>query len=227
MKYLYIVAAAGSGKRMGLGKPKQFLEYDGEPIFIKTLKTIENSKLVDEIIVVTGESFIGDVKDYCREFGITKLKSVVSGGNERQDSIYNVLNTFENPEEYIIAVQDGVRPFIKNEFIEKAYEELINNKDLDGVVTAVAVKDTVKVVDGNGFIVDTPPRNTLFLAQTPQVFRGKILKEAYETAHEEEFVGTDDSSLVERINRRGKLIDGSYDNIKITTVEDLIYLKSN
>ena len=211
MKYLYIVAAAGSGKRMGLGKPKQFLEYDGEPIFIKTLKTIENSKLVDEIIVVTGESFIGDVKDYCREFGITKLKSVVSGGNE----------------EYIIAVQDGVRPFIKNEFIEKAYEELINNKDLDGVVTAVAVKDTVKVVDGNGFIVDTPPRNTLFLAQTPQVFRGKILKEAYETAHEEEFVGTDDSSLVERINGRVKLIDGSYDNIKITTVEDLIYLKSN
>ena len=227
MKYLYIVAAAGSGKRMGLGKPKQFLEYDGEPIFIKTLKTIENSKLVDEIIVVTGESFIGDVKDYCREFGITKLKSVVSGGNERQDSIYNVLNTFENPEEYIIAVQDGVRPFIKNEFIEKAYEELINNKDLDGVVTAVAVKDTVKVVDGNGFIVDTPPRNTLFLAQTPQVFRGKILKEAYETAHEEEFVGTEDRSLVERINGRVKLIDGSYDNIKITTVEDLIYLKSN
>lgn len=227
MKYLYIVAAAGSGKRMGLGKPKQFLEYDGEPIFIKTLKTIENSKLVDEIIVVTGESFIGDVKDYCREFGITKLKSVVSGGNERQDSIYNVLNTLENPEEYIIAVQDGVRPFIKNEFIKKAYEELINNKDLDGVVTAVAVKDTVKVVDGNGFIVDTPVRNTLFLAQTPQVFRGKILKEAYETAHEEEFIGTDDSSLVERINGRVKLIDGSYDNIKITTVEDLIYLKSN
>ena len=91
----------------------------------------------------------------------------------------------------------------------------------------MAVKDTVKVVDGNGFIVDTPPRNTLFLAQTPQVFRGKILKEAYETAHEEEFVGTDDSSLVERINGRVKLIDGSYDNIKITTVEDLIYLKSN
>ncbi len=227
MKYLYIVAAAGSGKRMGLGKPKQFLEYDGEPIFIKTLKTIEDSKLVDEIIVVTGENFIDDVKDYCREFGITKLKSVVSGGNERQDSIYNVLNTIDNPEEYIIAVQDGVRPFIKNDFIEKAYEELINNKDLDGVVTAVAVKDTVKVVDENGFIVDTPPRNTLFLAQTPQVFRGKILKEAYETAHEEEFVGTDDSSLVERINGRVKLIDGSYDNIKITTVEDLIYLKNN
>ena len=227
MKYLYIVAAAGSGKRMGLGKPKQFLEYDGEPIFIKTLKTIENSELVDEIIVVTGESFIGDVKDYCSEFGITKLKSVVSGGNERQDSIYNVLNTIDNPEEYIIAVQDGVRPFIKNDFIEKAYEELINNKDLDGVVTAVAVKDTVKVVDRKGFIVDTPPRNTLFLAQTPQVFRGKILKEAYETAHEEEFVGTDDSSLVERINGRVKLIEGSYDNIKITTVEDLIYLKSN
>lgn len=227
MKYLYIVAAAGSGKRMGLGKPKQFLEYDGEPIFIKTLKTIEGSKLVDEIIVVTGEKFIDDVKDYCREFGITKLKSVVSGGNERQDSIYNVLNTLENTEEYIIAVQDGVRPFIKNEFIEKAYEELINNKDLDGVVTAVAVKDTVKVVDGNGFIVDTPVRNTLFLAQTPQVFRGKILKEAYEIAHEEEFVGTDDSSLVERINGRVKLIDGSYDNIKITTVEDLIYLKNN
>lgn len=226
MKYLYIVAAAGSGKRMGLGKPKQFLEYDNEPIFIKTLKVIEKSQRVDEIIVVTGESFVEDVEKICKEFGINKLKAVVSGGTERQDSVYNVLKTIENPEDYIIAVQDGVRPFIREEFISKAYEELIGNSNLGGVVTAVAVKDTVKVVNEKGCIVDTPQRNTLYLAQTPQVFRGEILKTAYEKAHKEGFVGTDDSSLVERIGGKVKLIEGSYDNIKITTVEDLVYLKN-
>lgn len=223
MKYLYIVAAAGSGKRMGLDKPKQFLEFGGEPIFIKTLKIIEKAPIVTEIIVVTGEEHIKTVKNYCKEFGITKLNNVISGGKERQDSIYNALKNIKNPEEYIIAVQDGVRPFISEKFINEAFDEILNNKDLDGIVIGMPVKDTVKVVDGNGYIIDTPERKTLVLAQTPQVFRGEILKNAYEKAQEESFVGTDDSSLIEKIGGRVKIIEGSYDNIKITTIEDLLY----
>lgn len=225
MKYLYIVAAAGFGKRMGLDKPKQFLEFQGEPIFIKTLKTIEKSEMVNEIIVVTGEEFVEDVKDFCKKFEINKLKKVVIGGKERQDSIYNVLKNIENPKDYIIAVQDGVRPFIKKEFIDEAYKQIMENIEIDGVVVAVPVKDTVKVVDEKGMVVDTPSRSTLYLAQTPQVFRGEVLKEAYEIADREKFVGTDDSSLVERMSGKVKIIKGSYDNIKITTVEDLLYFK--
>jgi len=227
MKYLYIVAAAGSGKRMGLSTPKQFLEFEEEPIFIKTLKTIENSSLVTDIIVVTGEEYIDLVGEYCRKFKINKLQNIIAGGKERQDSINNVLKTIDNPNDYIIAVQDGVRPFIKESFILESFETLQKEKDLDGVVVAVAVKDTVKVVDDNGIIKGTPERKTLYLAQTPQVFRGQILKEAYETAEKEEFLGTDDSSLVERIGGRVKVKEGSYDNIKVTTVEDLVYFKKD
>lgn len=226
MKYLYIVAAAGNGKRMGLSTPKQFLEFNGEPIFIKTLKVIENSSLVTDIIVVTGEEHIETVKDYCKEFSISKLKAVVVGGKERQDSINNALKIIENPEEYIIAVQDGVRPFIKEKFINCSYEKLLKEKELDGVVVAVPVKDTVKVVDNVSQIKDTPERKTLYLAQTPQVFRGQILKEAYKVAEMEAFLGTDDSSLVERIGGKVTIEEGSYDNIKVTTVEDLVYFKT-
>lgn len=225
MKYLYIVAAAGNGTRMGLSTPKQFLEFQGEPIFIKTLKVIENSSLVTDIIVVTGEEHIELVKEFCKSFGITKLKNVVAGGKERQNSIYNVLEIIKNPEDYIIAVQDGVRPFIKEKFIEEAYEFLTIEKNIDGVVVGVSVKDTVKIVDKNKNVVDTPERKTLYLAQTPQVFRGEILKKAYENAKIKDFLGTDDSSLVERIGGKVEMIEGSYDNIKITTIEDLLYFK--
>ena len=225
MKYLYIVAAAGTGKRMGLDTPKQFLEYNEEPIFIKTLKTINNVQIVTDIIVVTGEEFVETVKNHCKEFGISKLKSVIVGGKERQDSIYNVLKTLENPEKYIIAVQDGVRPFIKDKFIIEAYKNLDTNKNLDGVVIGMPVKDTVKIVNQEGFILDTPVRSTLYLAQTPQVFKGEILVKAYEEADKNSFIGTDDSSLVERINGKIKILKGSYDNIKITTIEDLLYFK--
>lgn len=225
MKYLYIVAAAGNGTRMGLSTPKQFLEFQGEPIFIKTLKVIENSSLVTDIIVVTGEEHIELVKEFCKSFGITKLKNVVAGGKERQNSIYNVLEIIKNPEDYIIAVQDGVRPFIKEKFIEEAYEFLTIEKNIDGVVVGVSVKDTVKIVDRNKNVVDTPERKTLYLAQTPQVFRGEILKKAYENAKIKDFLGTDDSSLVERIGGKVEMIEGSYDNIKITTIEDLLYFK--
>ncbi len=223
MKYLYIVAAAGSGKRMGLSTPKQFLEFQGEPIFIKTLKVIEESELVTDIVVVTGEEHIDTVANYCKNFGITKLRNIVSGGKERQDSINNVIKTISNPKDYIIAVQDGVRPFIKEKFIEEAYKSLEKEETLAGVVVGVAVKDTVKVVDVEGNIKDTPERKTLYLAQTPQVFRGEILKEAYEKAEIEGFIGTDDSSLVERLGHKVKIIEGTYDNIKVTTVEDLVH----
>lgn len=226
MKYLYIVAAAGSGKRMGLSTPKQFLEFDGEPIFIKTLKVIEGTNIVTDIIVVTGEEHIDTVKEYCKEFSITKLRAVVAGGKERQDSINNALKTIVNPKDYIVGVQDGVRPFIKEKFIRDSYEKLLENENLDGVVVAVPVKDTVKVVDISSQIKDTPERKTLYLAQTPQVFKGEIIKKAYEMAERDDFLGTDDSSLVERIGGRVTIEEGSYDNIKVTTVEDLVYFKA-
>lgn len=147
---------------------------------------------------------------------------MVQGGKERQDSIQNALEKTGNSE--IIAVQDGVRPFIENRFIEDSYRILEKNCDVDGVVIGVPVKDTIKLVDKDGFITSTPDRSLLMAAQTPQVFRGEILKKAYSDASKSNYLGTDDSSLVERINGKVIVLEGSYNNIKITTQEDLKYL---
>lgn len=223
MKYTFIVAAAGQGKRMGLGYPKQFLEYEGRPIFIKTLEKINSNSLVTDIVVVTNKDNVKMVEETCKKYEIKKLSCVVSGGEERQDSIYNALLKIDC-DEGIIAVQDGVRPFIEDGFIEDSYWTLEKNSDIDGVVIGVPVKDTIKEIDGNGFIRSTPDRSLLAAAQTPQVFRGKLLKSAYEDAKKNRYLGTDDSSLVERVGGRVKIIPGSYGNIKITTQEDLKHL---
>ncbi|WP_319371448.1 2-C-methyl-D-erythritol 4-phosphate cytidylyltransferase [uncultured Ilyobacter sp.] len=222
MKYTFIVAAAGVGKRMGLGYPKQFLEYEGRPIFITTLEKIDRNPRVTDIIVVTNKEYTARVEELCEKYKINKLKCVVQGGEERQNSIYNALCKTEDSE--IIAVQDGVRPFIEDRFIEDAYRVLERDTNVDGVVIGVPVKDTIKKVDRDGFITSTPDRSLLMAAQTPQVFRGKILKKAYEDARRSNYIGTDDSSLVERINGKVLVLEGSYGNIKITTQEDLKYL---
>lgn len=222
MKYTFIVAAAGVGKRMGLGYPKQFLEYEGRPVFIKTLEKIEMNSRVTDIIVVTNKEYTEMVEDLCKKYKISKVNCVVQGGEERQDSIYNALEKSESSG--IIAVQDGVRPFIEERFIEDSYILLEKNSKIDGVVIGVPVKDTIKTVDKDGFITSTPDRNLLMAAQTPQVFRGEILKKAYEDAKRSKYLGTDDSSLVERIGGKVAVLEGSYGNIKITTQEDLKYL---
>jgi len=218
--YYYIVAAAGVGKRMGLDYPKQFLEVEGKPIFIKTLEAIEKNQRVTGIVVVTNEEYIFEVKRMCETFKINKVIDVVSGGKERQDSIYNALEKL--PKESIIGVQDGVRPFIEERYIEDSYTKLMMETNLDGVVIGVPVKDTIKVVNSKGEIVETPKRDQLFAAQTPQVFRGEILHRSYEEAKKQKFLGTDDSSLVEKLGGSVGTILGSYENIKITTPEDLL-----
>ena len=221
----FIVAAAGVGKRMGLDYPKQFLEIDGKPIFIKTLEVIEKSEIVEGIIVVTNGEYISKVEELCGNFGITKVKKVVGGGKERQDSIYNAL--LQIPKNTLVGVQDGVRPFIEERYISDSYNKLMSESQLDGIVIGVPVKDTIKIVDENGKIIETPNRATLFAAQTPQIFRSEILRESYEKAKKEKFLGTDDSSLVERLGGNIEFLVGSYKNIKITTTEDLIFFQKN
>lgn len=223
IRYTLIVAAAGVGKRMGLSYPKQFLEYNGKPLFINVLEIGEKSKLISDIIIVTGKELKEEVKNMCEKFKITKVKYIAEGGRERQDSIYNALKYCDKNS--IIAVQDGVRPFFKEKYLENAFNELKDNSHIDGVVVGVPVKDTIKVVNEEGIIISTPVRSTLVAAQTPQVFRGKILIEAYEKAKEENFLGTDDSSLVEKYGGKVKISLGDYGNIKITTIEDISFLK--
>lgn len=222
-KITLILAAAGIGKRMGLDYPKQFFEYNGKPLFVFPLETAEKSSLIDEIIIVTNENNIDLVKKQCNKYSIKKVKKILAGGKERQNSIYNALK--EDEGSTYILVQDGVRPFMKEKYIEMTCAALDNDKTLAGAVIGVSVKDTIKVIGLDGEILATPNRAGLIAVHTPQTFRGDILKKAYKKAEDEKFLGTDDSSLVERTGEKVKVITGDYDNIKITTLEDLLSLK--
>ncbi|WP_293720606.1 2-C-methyl-D-erythritol 4-phosphate cytidylyltransferase [uncultured Cetobacterium sp.] len=221
-KITLILAAAGVGKRMNLGYPKQFLEIDGKPLFIIALEVAQKSDLIKDVVIVTGEDSIEFVSKACEEYKISKVRKVVAGGKERQYSIENALEYCEDNS--IIAVQDGVRPFLKERYFSESLEILDKDIELSGVVVGVPLKDTIKRVDLSGVVVETPKREQYIAVHTPQIFRGKVLKEAYNKARHDNFLGTDDSSLVERLGKEIKVIIGDYDNIKITTVEDLKFL---
>lgn len=221
-KITLIIAAAGVGKRMKLGYPKQFLEIDGKPLFIRSLEVAERSEYVSEIIISTEQESIELVEQLCKKYKIFKVKNIISGGDERQYSIENALEYCEDNS--IIAVQDAVRPFLKEKYFYQALEMFEEDLKIDGVVVGVPLKDTIKRVSIDGKVIETPKREEYIAVHTPQIFKGRILKEAYKKARVDNFLGTDDSSLVERIGGKVKILIGDYDNIKITTVEDLKFL---
>lgn len=210
-----VIVAAGSGRRMGADIPKQFLLLNDKPIIWHTVKKFDSCVGIDEIVVVTGKDDIG----LCRDIlvGIKKLKCVVAGGDERQNSVVCGLDALSEDTELVL-IHDGVRPFIKNDDIERVIDEV---KRWGACVMAVKSKDTVKIADGEGFVEGTPDRSRLWNAQTPQVFKKKVIRAAYEKAFKEGLVLTDDSMAAELAGVKVKLVEGGYYNIKITTPEDL------
>lgn len=220
LKISFILLVAGVGKRMNLGYPKQFLNYGGRELFVIPLEVAQNSNIVDEIILVTNKENIERVRDICKKYSLDKVKKIVAGGEERQNSVFNGLEVVSGD---IVIIHDGARPFLKEKYIE-ACCEVVANKNV-GAVVGVKVKDTIKVVDEKMEVVDTPKRESLVAVQTPQVFKTKTLKKAHRWAMENNFLGTDDAMLVENIGEGVKIVLGDYDNIKITTQEDLRYLR--
>lgn len=217
-----IIAAAGMGTRMKIGINKQFLSLNGVPILAHTIKKIESCPYIDFLILIIKESDIHYVGSIINKYKLGLPYKIVYGGKERQDSIYNgLLNAPEHTD--IILTHDGARPFVSplkiNEAIEKVFET-------GACVLANAVKDTIKVSVSGDLVDYTPNRQNLYQVQTPQVFLYPVLLKAYEQAYAEEYYGTDDCSLVEKTGIKVKLINNSYDNIKITTREDLIFAKA-
>lgn len=215
-----IVLAAGRGKRMGTKIHKQYLELAGKPVLYYSLRAFENSKSIDEIILVTGSG----EEDYCRKeiiekYEFQKVKRIVTGGKERYHSVYNGLSQIK--EEGYTFVHDGARPFVSEQIIERALEEVKNSK---ACVVGMPVKDTIKIADANGYVESTPERNRVWMVQTPQVFENSLLKEAYSKLMEYENPSiTDDAMVVEQmLHYPVRFVEGAYSNIKITTPEDLI-----
>lgn len=214
-----IVLAAGQGKRMGTKIHKQYLLLDGKPVLYYSLKAFQDSEIIDEIILVTGTG----EEEYCREnivirFGITKVSRILQGGAERYHSVWNALQ--ELGEDGYVFIHDGARPFVDEEIIARAYASALECK---ACVVGMPVKDTIKLADEQEYVEDTPERSRLWMVQTPQVFKTDLVKGAYKMLMRESYIQvTDDAMVVETmLNHPVKLVRGSYENIKITTPEDL------
>lgn len=223
-KTVAVVLAAGQGSRMRSDVQKQYLLLQGKPVIFYALNVFQNS-FIDEIVLVVGQ---GEA-DYCRseiveKYCLTKVKSIVEGGRERYHSVANGLKAIDGSG--YVFIHDGARPFLTQEILMRAYEEV---KLHHACVVGMPVKDTIKVVDEGGFAIHTPNRETLWQVQTPQVFTIELAKEAYgrllEKEDELKAQGvriTDDAMVVESLLQHPvKLVAGSYENIKITTPEDM------
>lgn len=218
MKNSVIIVAAGSGKRMKSTIAKQYIELKGRTILSYTVETFEKSDNIDEIILVTSQEAIDFVtKNILNKYQFTKVKAVVAGGAERQDSVYNGLKKVSKDTD-VVLIHDGVRPFVNDSYITKLESIAM---EFGACVLGAPVKDTIKICDSESYIVDTPNRSTLWLAQTPQCFKYDVIINAYEKAYKEGYTGTDDSVLVEKTGVKVKMVEGDYNNIKITTPEDL------
>lgn len=221
MKTTAIIPAAGAGTRIKSDIKKQYLELDDKPILAHTLQAIVQTELIDEIVIVVAL----DDKRYCIEKVIKPYNflthiNLTEGGKTRQESVFNGLKSVSKDCD-IVLIHDGVRPFVERELIEN----LLKAAEQFGAATAaVPVKDTIKVVDETGFVVNTPSRETLWAIQTPQTFRCEIIKKAHQKA-QNKIKATDDAALVEKLGYKVKIVRGSYRNIKITTPEDLEFAR--
>ncbi len=213
-----VIPAAGKGTRIGGDLPKQFIELAGKPIVLHVLEYIQSTSCIDAAVVVAAADCLRDVSDLTSRYGLTKVIAVVEGGAERQDSVWKGLQRLADADIEYVAVHDGVRPFLDDELVHRI---LLAAKEFGAAVPAVQPRETVKQTGPEMFVADTPPRNDLWLVQTPQIFEFPLLYRAYQTAMISGYYATDDAGLVEKIGGRVKVVDGSYDNIKITTREDL------
>ncbi|MBI5212468.1 MAG: 2-C-methyl-D-erythritol 4-phosphate cytidylyltransferase [Nitrospirae bacterium] len=228
-KVVAIVPAAGLGKRFGEEKNKPFYPLMDKPLIVWALEKLQESNEITEIIPVLKEEDLILCGAIAEKYNITKVKRIVPGGQERQDSVYNGIKMLDDNTS-IVVIHDGARPFIDMDLIKRIVDGL---KGYDGAIAAVPVKDTIKEVrrqqsavssqqSGENIIVEkTLNRNILWAIQTPQVFPFDKIKEAYEKAITDKYYATDDAALIERYGGTVKIVMGSYRNIKITTPEDI------
>jgi 2-C-methyl-D-erythritol 4-phosphate cytidylyltransferase len=215
--YTVLLPAAGSGKRMGAGQNKLFLELRQIPILIHTLSVFEQDSKCKHIVLAVKKEEKAFIEQLLLKHHITKVVAITEGGAERQHSVYACLKC--SPDKGIVLVHDAARPFIKQEVIHQLVQTAM---DSGAAVAAVRAKDTMKKVK-NGIIQETVDRDSLWIIQTPQAFQFSLLEKAERLAEEESFLGTDEAMLVERLGEQVHIVESTYDNVKMTTKEDLLF----
>lgn len=213
MKVSAIIPAAGTGKR--INAKKQFLEIAGRSMISITVGVFEDCQSIDDVIIVANKEDIELMRDILK--GYKKVVKVVVGGAERQDSVYSGLQEL-SPDTDIVVIHDGARPLVTKDIIANAVTEA---RVSQAAIVGIPAKDTIKTVSPENIVMETLERSSIWQAQTPQAFKYEVIKEAYERADKIGYKATDDSKLVERLGVSVKMVMGSYENIKITTKEDI------
>lgn len=226
-----IILAAGSGKRMQSNTAKQFMLLNGKPLIWYSLNAVEHSEIIDQCILVTGQSDIEYVrKEIVEKYGFRKVTQIVSGGSERWESVANVIAPV-NGESYLcedgyVFIHDGARPFLTEKILSDTYADVVK---YGACVAATPSKDTVKLSDAEGFSLETPDRRNVWIVQTPQVFANVYAIEAYtclrreaQQEGKESICVTDDAGVIEKyLGKPIKMTLSSYRNLKVTTPEDI------
>lgn len=212
-----IIVAAGQSRRMGGDTSKQFILIDGVPVIVRTLKAFEIAERIREVVIAARQEDIPQMYALIQDYEITKVKQIITGGETRQVSVFRAIAQVDENADFL-AIHDGARPLIRPQEIDLAVSAAVEH---GAAALGVPVKDTVKQVDADGKIVDTPERSTLWAVQTPQVFSRALYLRAAEQAGEAAAQLTDDCQLIERTGAPVYLVRGAYANLKITTPEDV------
>jgi 2-C-methyl-D-erythritol 4-phosphate cytidylyltransferase len=219
MRTLAIVLAGGAGKRMGSSTSKQFLLLDNKPILVHTLQIFQECRPVDGIYLVVNHRDLPLIQEEILEtYHFSKVMKLVIGGRLRQDSVRNGLEAIDEPCD-VVVIHDAARPFVSPAFVEKS---IFLMEMFDAVVPAIPARDTIKVISKEGFVLKTLERDALWHIQTPQTFKYDLIAKAYREGMAKKLCAYDDSTFIEHLGKKVKVVEGSPYNIKITTPEDLL-----
>jgi 2-C-methyl-D-erythritol 4-phosphate cytidylyltransferase len=216
MKTIAIIPAGGKGKRSGFSAPKQYLKFRGKELIVYTLEVFQKNDLVDEIVVSAEPAYFTLFNKLIKDHNLLKVKSIVEGGEERQDSVYSALKSIKANADDVIIVHDAARPLLPQDVLTKAIKAA---KEKGNSLVCIKARDTL--LKGEQTVREYVDRKEIYYVQTPQVFNYKILKKAMKKAYEKKFIGTDESMLVKELGVEINIVEGSMFNFKVTTMTDV------
>lgn len=216
MKTIAIIPAGGKGKRSGFSAPKQYLKFRGKELIVYTLEVFQKNDLVDEIIVSAEPAYYTLFNKLVKDYNLSKVRSIVEGGEERQDSVYSALKSIKANDDDLIIIHDAARPLLPDDVLTNA----INIAQKKGnALVCIKARDTL--LKGENIVNEYVDRKEIYYVQTPQIFSYKILKKAMKKAYEKNFIGTDESMLVKELGVEINIVEGSMFNFKVTTMTDV------
>ncbi len=221
MKTFAIIPAAGKGKRSGLLIPKQYIKLKGKELIAYTLDVFQKNKLIDEIIVAVHPDYFSVIEKIRKKYKLTKVSKIVMGGKERQDSVYNALKSIKAEKNDLVAVHDAARPLLSQKVLTNA---ISTARKKGNALVCIKARDTL--VKGKSHVESYIDREDVYYVQTPQIFKYKDLLEAMENAYANDYLATDESTLINKLGKKINIVEGSLSNFKVTTKNDVNFVKN-